>query len=150
MKLFSLTIVFFGALLSNCQEQVQSSDVQKIEFGTSFGMCAGYCVQTLTVTEGHVSKTVTPRVNQNLEEKTCQQSYQEFNSLMSGIDTQEFLALDETIGCPDCADGGAEWIEITTPEGSKKVTYEFGKEPEAVKSIIEELRVLYAELGECE
>lgn len=150
MKLYSLTFVFFVILFSNCKEEVRSSEVQKIEFGTSFGMCAGYCVQTLTVTEGKISKTITPRVDQNLEEKTCQEDYSGFSSLWSKVDQSAFMNLEEVIGCPDCADGGAEWIEITTLEGSKRVTYEYGKEPEAIRSIITELRKYYDQLGECE
>lgn len=145
-----LAIVFFAALLSNCQEEVQSSDITKIEFGTSFGMCAGYCVQTLTMTQGLAEKKVTPRVNENLKEKTCSQPYDKFNNLSSKVNLKAFMDLDETIGCPDCADGGAEWIEVTTAEGSKKVTYEFQNEPEAVKSIIAELRKYYDQFGECD
>ena len=150
MKLLSLTIVILTAVMTNCQEEVQSSDITKIEFGTSFGMCAGYCTQTLTLTNDLAEKKVTPRVNQNLEEKTCSISYSGFSSLSAKINKQAFLGLEETIGCPDCADGGAEWIEITTPEGSKRVTYEYGKEPDAVKPFIGELRKYFDQLGECE
>lgn len=149
MKLISLAFVFLAAVVSNCKEELQTSDIQKIEYGTSFGMCAGYCVQKLTITEGKVFKTVIPRVNQNLEEKICQKEYAGFQSLLSKIDQSAFMSLEETIGCPDCADGGAEWIEITTLQGSKKVTYEFGNEPEAVRSFINELRKYYDQLGEC-
>ena len=150
MKLLSVLSVLFAALLSNCQEQVQSSEIIEIEFGTSFGMCAGYCVQTLTITEGEISKTVIPRMDQNLTEKTCSASFDGFGSLSSKVNLVAFMGLEETIGCPDCADGGAEWIKITTPEGSKNVAYEFGKEPDAVKSFIGDLKKLYDQLGKCE
>lgn len=150
MKLLSLGIVFIAASLSNCHEEVKSSDIIKIEFGTSFGMCAGYCTQTLTITDGQVSKTVIPRMNQNLKEKTCIADFTGFVELASKVNTNTFMSLDETIGCPDCADGGAEWVEITTPAGSKKVTYEFRKEPKEVASIIDELRKQYDLLGECD
>ncbi|WP_420577227.1 hypothetical protein [Ekhidna sp.] len=150
MKLISTLFVLFAALLTNCQDQVQSSEIIKIEFGTSFGMCAGYCTQILTISDGEVSKIVTPRSDKNLKERVCSDSFSDFGALTSKVDISKFLALDETIGCPDCADGGAEWIEITTPEGSKKVTYEFQKEPEAVRSFIDDLRELYDHLAECE
>ncbi|WP_425390316.1 hypothetical protein [Ekhidna sp.] len=150
MKLLSVLFVFLAALITNCQEQVQSSEVTKIEFGTSFGMCAGYCTQILSLTKGEISKTVIPRLDDDLTEKSCTASYDGFNLVTSKIDLTEFLALEETIGCPNCADGGAEWIEITTVNGSKKVTYEYGKEPGSVKSFIKELREQYEVLGECE
>ncbi|MEQ9008910.1 MAG: hypothetical protein RLP12_13560, partial [Ekhidna sp.] len=72
------------------------------------------------------------------------------DELFSTINVQAFLSLEEIIGCPDCADGGSEWIEITTAQGSKKITYEFRHEPEEVKSFIGELRKYYDQLGECE
>ncbi|WP_436515174.1 hypothetical protein [Ekhidna sp. To15] len=150
MKLISLTFVLISILVSNCQEEVQSSDIQKITFGTSFGMCAGYCTQTLELSDGQAIKTVIPRVNPELEERSCEKSIELFESISSKINLPDFYLLEETIGCPDCADGGAEWIEITTPNGSKKVTYEFGKEPNSVKSFINDLRKLYDELGECD
>ncbi|MEP1034812.1 hypothetical protein [Ekhidna sp.] len=149
MKLISLTFVLISVLISNCQEEVQSSDIEKIVFGTSFGMCAGYCTQTLEISDGQVIKTVIPRLNPELEERSCEKSFDSYESIVSSVDLVAFAELEETIGCPDCTDGGAEWIEITTPEGSKRVTYEFGKEPSAVKSFIKDLRKLYDEMGEC-
>lgn len=150
MKLISLTFVLISILVSNCQEEVQSSDIQKISFGTSFGMCAGYCTQTLELSDSKVIKTVIPRMNPELEEKSCEKPFEQFESITAKIDVASFYLMEETIGCPDCADGGSEWIELTTPDGSKKITYEFGKEPAAVKSFIKELRAVYDELGECE
>ncbi len=150
MKLISLTFVLISVLVSNCQEEVQSSDIQKITFGTSFGACAGYCIQTLELIDGKAVKTVIPRVNPNLEEKSCEKPIDSFVPISSMVDLESFAKLEETIGCPDCADGGAEWIEITTSEGSKKVTYEFGEAPSAIKSFIKDLRKLYEELGECD
>lgn len=149
MKLLSTLFVLF-ALFTNCQDEVQSSEITKIEFGTSFGMCAGYCTQVLMITEGKISKTITPRLDKNLKEQTCSDSFDDFDSLIANIDSSEYIALDETIGCPDCADGGAEWIEITTANGSKKVTYEYGNEPNEIKPFIDDLRKYYNQLGECE
>lgn len=150
MKIFSLTFVLISTLVTNCQEEVQSSDIEQITFGASFGNCVGYCTQTLELSEGKVVKSLIPRVNADLKEKSCERSFESFESLISKIDFAAFVSLEETIGCPDCADGGAEWIEIITTEGTKRVTYEFRKEPRVVKPFIKELRSLHAELGECD
>ena len=147
MKLILLAIVFFSTTLSNCREEVQSSDIIKITFGTSFGMCFGYCTKVVTFENGSVTKELTSRDEDQLK-KTCGDFYNT-DELFSTVNVQAFLGLEETIGCPDCADGGAEWIEIITTEGSKKITYEYGKEPSAVKSFIGELRKFYDQLGEC-
>ena len=51
--------------------------------------------------------------------------------------------MPETIGCPDCADGGAEWIEIKLANGEKhKVTFEYMNAPSAFKNYISGLRGL--------
>ncbi|CAF4619589.1 unnamed protein product, partial [Rotaria socialis] len=34
--------------------------------------------------------------------------------------------LDDCIGWPDCAGGGAEWIEVNWSTKSKLVTFEYG------------------------
>ncbi|WP_420316531.1 hypothetical protein [Ekhidna sp.] len=150
MKLAVLVITYLAITITSCDENLSNNEISKIEFGTSFGICAGYCTQIVTISEGIATKTIKPQLSQNLEEKTCSIKYAEFESLAGDVDVASFMELEEIIGCPDCADGGSEWIELTTPQGTKKVTYEYGKEPAAVKSIIEELRKQYDLLGECE
>ena len=56
------------------------------------------------------------------------------------MDFVVFRNLEEVIGCPDCADGGAEWIEITTKDLNHKVTFEYNNEPEEMQDYIEILR----------
>ncbi len=148
MKSIYLSIVIFTTLLSNCQEEVQSSDIVKIEYGTSFGMCLGYCIKTLSIESDQARKTLSSR-DENQKTLSCNIEV-EASSIFTKVNTREFNDLPDIIGCPDCADGGSEWIEITTSSGSKKVTYEFQKEPKEVASYIQDLRLLFDELGECE
>lgn len=149
MKTLLISILIV-AIMSNCQDDIGNSEISRIEFGTSFGMCFGYCTQMVTFTNEKVIKTLTARPNSNLKEKLCSTNWNGFNTLTAKVNSQSFMSLEETIGCPDCADGGAEWIEIFTTEGSKKVTYEYGKEPKEVKNFIEDLRKYYDQLVECE
>ena len=149
MKLCSILTITLVSMFSQCQDEFQESAITSVTFGTSFGMCAGYCTQIVTFSDNKVSKTVIPRLDPKLEEKTCTLPY-DLNRITTLIDYEAFASLPETIGCPDCADGGAEWIEIATPEGTKKVTYEFQKEPDEVKSFINELRKYYIQLGKCD
>ena len=52
-----------------------------------------------------------------------------------------FFELPETIGCPDCADGRAEWLEIELMNGEKhKVTFEYRNEPASLNDHIIGLR----------
>lgn len=150
MKTLSLAILFLSVMTTKCSEDQIVPEITEIKFGTSFGMCFGYCIQEVVFVPGSITKTLTPQRNPKLKEKACSLKFSEFESLVSKIDFAGFSSLEEQIGCPDCADGGAEWIEIISKEGSKRVTYEFGKEPKEVKSIIGELRKYYDSLGECE
>lgn len=136
-------------MISNCQDTSDTANISSIEYGTSFGSCIGYCHQKVVFTEGEITKTLSPTRSKDLKMKTCSKKWKGFQQLITTIDHQAFLSLDEVIGCPDCADGGAEWIEITTPQGSRKVQYEYGKEPKEVKSFITDLRKQYNQLGEC-
>lgn len=137
-------------MASNCQDKLETSNITKIEFGTSFGSCIGYCENTVSFTSEEISKVLKATRSKELPEKQCKKTWNDFSKLTSKVDLKSFLSLEETIGCPDCADGGAEWIEITTSEGSKKVMYEHGKNPSEVKSFISTLRKHFDELGECE
>lgn len=154
MKLFTIISLATAGLFSQCQERQTANEqnpemvIEKVSFGTSFGMCVGYCTQELTITQKLASKTITPRVDDNLTEKRCSKTYR-LADLTEKIDMTSFTSLPATIGCPDCADGGAEWVEITSKAWTRKVTYEFRKEPIEIQSFIEDLRLLYDELGEC-
>lgn len=149
MKLI-LTFITIIAMASNCQDKVENSTITKIEYGMSFGSCIGYCHKAVSFTAEDISKVMKATRSKDMPEKQCRKAWSGFNNLTSKVDLDAFLSLDETIGCPDCADGGAEWIEITTSEGSKKVTYEYGKNPQEVKPFISILRKTFDELGECE
>jgi hypothetical protein len=69
-------------------------------------------------------------------------SIQEWDSLIESVNMDSLLSLDDIIGCPDCADGGGEWIEITKVDMLKRVTFEYGKTVEPIQSLIEKVRVI--------
>lgn len=73
-----------------------------------------------------------------------------WSDLVSAINIEAFFAWEEVIGCPDCADGGAEWIEITTSTGTHKVTYEYDIPPNAVKPFHAKLVELKSSFKECD
>jgi len=62
--------------------------------------------------------------------------------LISLVDSKGFRALDDSIGCQDCADGGAEWIQINWPDINKRVTFENGQLIKGFEGLINELRKL--------
>lgn len=131
--------------------------VSKIVAGTSYGMCIGYCQQQVTFNP--TTLTVSKRANGNgvseIGRGTAQDNAKypdiskdfefpqsEWNSLYTTVDTAKFQASEERIGCPDCADGGAEFIEITTPNYTKRITFEAGKTIEGMEAFVEQVRAL--------
>ncbi|MDO8435184.1 MAG: hypothetical protein Q7S89_00695, partial [bacterium] len=72
--------------------------------------------------------------------KEIQISSDEWNSLVGALDVKKFNLLPERIGCPDCADGGAEWIEIFDGKATKKVTFEYGASISGIDPFITKLR----------
>lgn len=133
-------------LMAGCsQADILESDYV-IRYGTSFGECMGDCYKETSITKYQA----TLRVQEYQQGKQTELqvraekdlTVQDFDQINSLVDTDIIQALPETIGCPDCADGGAEWIEIQSLEMHKKVTFEYLNEPNSLKDLVTGLREL--------
>ena len=49
-------------------------------------------------------------------------------------------------GCPDCADGGAEWIEVRSNQDSIRTTFEYGRGLEPIAALQAEVRTMREQL----
>ena len=121
--------------------------IRSIASGTSFGMCFGYCQQTINITAQPLKVLTTERSNRDDEthpplRKTFQISSEQWDRLVSSVDLTKFRALPDHIGCPDCADGGAEWIRIDATDGTKQVTFEYRSSVEGIEQFLAKLRQL--------
>lgn len=137
LLVISMIIMFLTA----CSNDVIYKNIAQINYGTSFGECIGYCKHDVIIK----SKAATYQCyswnhsDQILTKDTILNS-SVLDSIYS-INTTSFFKLPETIGCPDCADGGAEWLEIILLNGKKyKVTFEYHNEPTQLKNQIIKLR----------
>ena len=141
----SCVLILF-ALITSCNKDVKSNwqtNYEYIKYGTSFNNCIGYCYNSVTISDSIIEYEKKGwNINGNLPDfystKTIDHDY--LINLQRSINFDCFMQLDSIIGCPDCADGGAEWIEINTIDKKHKITFEFGKEPEKVKSLLGYLR----------
>ncbi|MDZ7933682.1 MAG: hypothetical protein U5M51_01655 [Emticicia sp.] len=146
-----LVMILSTLFFANCEKVSNSIDNQAsmsdyvVNYGTSFGMCLGPCRKEMNFLNGEVSFTVfytegrgaiggTPKTFKETLDATLA------NSLLKSIDYESFKKLNERIGCPDCADGGAEWVEIMKGDSKHKVTFEFGKAPKEIESLVTILR----------
>ncbi len=158
MRFFlKLVIIIFPILLFfSCAEDedvllTYNSDIISIGYGTSFGECLGYCIRSIEITGLDVEfdasgMTVTDKLPDiNISGEIF---IEDWENLINKIDFLVFRNLEEVMGCPDCNDGGAEWIEITTSELSHKVTFEYYNEPEEIQNYIDNLRNLMEQYEE--
>ena len=145
-SIYWICILALSVLMINGQ-QTDSNEILSISSGTSFGFCMGYCRQSIKLTSNPSQVIVSREANGN------QGSYppvhvklpltaDEWNSLANLVNLETIQGMDETIGCPDCADGGAEWVQIDWANGSKRVTFENRQTVESIKELVEKLRDL--------
>lgn len=153
MKIFYFClflIVYSSAVDGKCAGKQK---ITSISSGTSFGMCLGYCRRSINITsnpsqliglkEPNYPQDAYPPVS-----KKYPYSSNEWEQLISLVDSNSFLSLDNVIGCPDCADGGAEWIEINWKDTNKRVTFEYGQLIKGFEGLISQLRQLRKQYAE--
>lgn len=143
----NLSHYFVEANITNARRSQQSMEVY---YGTSFGECMGYCKKELKLSRGQLeyfyisSDTLTyPKIN-------CEKSISTDSTdlILDFIDKQIFYNMDGVIGCPDCADGGAEYILVKHGLFYKQIIFEYMNEPEEIRDIIKTLR-RFASYSDC-
>lgn len=138
--LFAMVMVFTGCNQGNIIESEYT-----IKSGSSFGMCIGPCYQEVSLNESQAvlrvreTKSEGGQTDLKVENKRAVTS-EEWSELTALVDQNAISALPEVIGCPDCADGGAEWIEIQSPGFVKKVTFEYRNPPAQIEELVNRLR----------
>ena len=119
-----------------------------IEFktGTSFGMCFGYCLSKLTISSSDADYTLygwdendPVYLPVTISDTVDSIIWEDLNTQFS---FELFMSLDSVIGCPDCADGGAEWFEIAMNDTVKRVTIEYGDSLNGLNNYISLLRTI--------
>lgn len=120
----------------------EGDDSTVVSSGTSFGECGGYCFSEVTIQGTSVNLTRSSWFPKDSPDKTKSGTITEekWNSLVNSINTDTLAALPETIGCPDCWDQGAEWIEVIRPDFEKKITFEYGDTLKTIHSFLEQAR----------
>ncbi|MGV3610067.1 MAG: hypothetical protein ACO1N0_03895 [Fluviicola sp.] len=148
---FLLFITLSTSLLFGCNtsKPVASNDpIISVMHGTNFGHCRGYCRKEVVFGEKevqYIESSVDSERNPPKKE-SFEIAAAKWKNIADKIDWNKFKSLDESYGCPDCADGGSEYIEITTASGTKRVTIEFNKEASQLEPLLTELRTQRKEL----
>lgn len=136
-----LGLILCVILFSSCSNELIYNNIAQVNYGTSFGECIGFCKREVTIKSINATYKcyswypITQTITNNAEINVST-----LDSIRN-LNTKSFFDLPETIGCPDCADGGAEWLEIELVTGEKhKVTFEYNNEPTLLKNYISKLR----------
>ncbi len=142
--LFSFLSLFILFSSCNTSKPVVSEEtaIISITHGTNFGHCRGYCRKEVIFSEEQVQYIESSVDSGKNPDKKEQFAYTEaqWKSLSTKVNLESFEKLEESYGCPDCADGGSEYIEIKTLKGTKRVTIEFNKEAPQLEPLLTELR----------
>lgn len=122
-RLFYSAVLLAGLLGCSHLELFAPEDKVALRSGTSFGMCVGYCSTELVIRDDVASFTRTSRSPSQYpaQAQSVSLTEAEAEALRAAVASSSLLLLKNVYGCPDCADGGAEWLEI----GGRKVTLEY-------------------------
>ena len=136
-------------LFSTCKKG-KIDDLNSIGYGTSFGMCAGYCSESILISDFKLTFSKTKH-GQTPDTKSCSKTIAEADvkAIKDLLNANQIYNLPEVIGCPDCADGGAEWISVTADGKKYKVTYDYGKPPKELEAIVAKLKALKDGFKDC-
>jgi hypothetical protein len=144
--IFSLLVAIAACSASTDQgdDSFASSQSFALFAGTSFGMCAGYCTTTLEIspTSATLIETSRESVRQPTRTRSVALTPAEWQRIQSLVDPTVLASVAGVHGCPDCADGGAEWIELKTAQSTARVTFQFGQPPQPIAQLQAEIRAV--------
>lgn len=148
LTLVALLMVLFT--FSACEKN-KFDDLATISYGSSFGMCVGFCTNELTISDLKVTYSKIQRAPKP-DEKKCTKpiAAEEIEAIKNLLNSEKIAALPEVIGCPDCADGGAEWIAVNADGKNYKITFEYGKPPKELAAAVAKLKVLRESFKDCD
>lgn len=125
-----------------------SKKIEQIKSGYSFGECTGLCKGEFTIhEEERVLLLSTWDENDPPERYEGSLDPSTWVTIQNSIDLNNFCMMEDVYGCPDCADGGAEYLSFPCDGVEKTVTFEFGStDLEEINALLEIIRPLRNQL----
>ena len=137
----TLFLILMVWMMVGCEED-SVAVTGEIRYGTSFGECIGYCIRETLIVDRQITVVARAWDDRPAKERSAKLSEVDAAAIRSGIDVGAFEKLPSTIGCPDCADGGAEWLELQINGEAARVTFEYGSDIEGIAAGVAKLRAL--------
>ncbi len=122
-----------------------------IRTGTYFGECLIHCNETVTITPEKTFYALTSNVQDSqhpditAERETTRKDWDELQALIDGA---RFGTLPSTIGQPDAADQGGEWVEITVGGKAKRIDFEMNASVPEIDALLRKLREMRNEISQ--
>lgn len=118
------------------------ADSLVVRSGTSFGECLGYCVTELELRGGRAVLIQRGQPSSEFPDRMLERPLPDSVAVAvdGRLDLAWFFTLDPVFGCPDCADGGAEWIEVEDAGSARRVTFEYRAPPDGLQDLARILR----------
>lgn len=137
-----ITLIFFSCKKSN------DAKTPRITYGYSFGMANA--TQQIRLNEDlflYENKSMALKID-----KRCSKAAENglFKEILNSADLETFRKLPTHFGCPDCADGGAEFIEIEMDGIVKRVTYNYGEVPDELSAVVAKLKPVMLSFKDCQ
>jgi hypothetical protein len=122
----SIGLALAALLAGGCDTGTDPSDVSMVELVESFGFCppTSYCTTRLRVVGRQAVVTLESRANGVVETNRLLRD-DEADAIARSAANTHFEGVGPVIGCPDCADGGAESLSVTAASQTSKVTFEY-------------------------
>ena len=142
-----VNVVLAATLLGCVQSANSPNDTDSaivVTTGTYFGFCHGYCFSELTVDGQTLRFAETSRDPTQFppRSRTLELGPADRARIAALVDPGALAALEGIHGCPDCADGGGEWVQFRSGSDSTRVTFEFGQSLDPIAGLQAELRML--------
>jgi hypothetical protein len=131
-----LPVLLDGQEVGRIEVGPASGGSSLVEAGWSFGFCLTYCVADLVIDGDDLSlagrdRAGEPALYANLGTLTPAGRAR----LEAALATLGSTPLDTVYGCPDCADGGAAYLDIAHDGVVQRVTMEFDAPPDVLADL---------------
>ncbi|MEQ1818428.1 MAG: hypothetical protein ABL871_07430 [Terricaulis sp.] len=150
--------MFAGLALAMCLAACASApeppqtNVRQIVSTTSFGMCVGYCTTRLEISEGRAVLIREARGGRGAPQNLPAQRFaqvltpDEWDAIEALAGNTDLSGLEPVIGCPDCADGGAESLTIESSGAPQSISFEYNASIAQAAPLLARVRALRARL----
>ena len=137
MRRSFLAFLLATPLVAGCLT-TRTAPADTVEWGSSFGMCVGYCAARLVVAGGTATLTETATRSGELPPRVHTRALTPAEAASLAEARAASRVATDTLGCPDCADGGAEYVEV----GGQRVIFEYGGDAGGATPLAEVLRAV--------